>query len=207
MSDPSRRLTATHLLSIKATLEKWLAPNTLGRTDDLLKMLRTHHSASKNNIYIGNEPTTPGFDRVDFSLRQMPHASLRHPTQHNLSERSRVMQHAVRNVLEQQGFIVRSLEKKPGSGAALDFSCTHPQSDNLYYVLLRWASTASVKLYASRGMQLTDEWFTYRFSAWKYSSAFAPVKQAVGAASWPLGGRHVQGKPGDLVVSSGRLHV
>ena len=179
LSDPSRRLTATHLLSIKATLEKWLAPNTLGRTDDLLKMLRTHHSTSKNNIYIGNEPTTPGFDRVDFSLQQMPHASLRHPTQHNLSERSRAMQHAVRNTLEQQGFIVRSVEKKLGFGATLDFNCTHPQSDNLYYVLLRWASTASVKMYASRGMQLSDEWFTHRFSAWKYSSAFAPVKQAM----------------------------
>ena len=38
------RTPLTQLLSIKATLEKWLAPNTLGRTDDLLKMLRTHHS-------------------------------------------------------------------------------------------------------------------------------------------------------------------
>ena len=179
LSDRSRRLTATHLLHLKVTLEKWLAPNTLGRTDDLLKMLRAHHSGSRNNIYIGNEPTSPGFDRVDFTLQRMPEASLRHPTQHNLSERSRVMQHAVRNVLEQQGFIVRGLEKKPGSGAALDFSCTHPQSDNLYYVLLRWANSASVKLYASRAMQLTDEWFFYRFNTWKYASAFAPIKRAM----------------------------
>ena len=179
LSDRSRRLTATHLLHIKVTLEKWLAPATVGRTDDLLKMLRPHHSATRTSIYIGNEATTPGFDLVDFTLRQMPEASLRHPTQHNLSERSRVMQHAVRDVLEQQGFIVRSLEKKPGSGAALDFSCTHPQSGNLYYVLMRWANTASVKMYASRAMQLSDEWFIYRFNAWKYASVFAPIKLAM----------------------------
>lgn len=179
LSDRSRRLTATHLLHLKATLEKWLAPAAVGQTDDLLKLLRPHHSATSTSIYIGNEPKTPGFDRVDFTLRQTPQASLRHPTQHNLSERSRVMQHAVREVLEEQGFVVRSLEKKPGSGAALDFSCTHPQSSNLYYVLTRWANTASVKMYASRAMQLSDEWFTYRFSAWKYASAFAPIKQAM----------------------------
>lgn len=179
LSDRSRRLTATHLLHLKATLEKWLAPATVGQTDDLLKMLRPHHSTTTTSIYIGNEPTTPGFDRVDFTLRQMPEASLRHPTQYNLSERSRVMQHAVREVLEQQGFVIRSLEKKPGSGAAVDFSCTHPQSGNLYFVLMRWANTASVKMYAAHAMQLSDGWFSYRFNAWKYASAFAPIKQAM----------------------------
>ena len=179
LSDRSRRLTATHLLHLKATLEKWLAPNTVGHTDDLLKLLRPHHSASKTTIYIGYEPTTPGFDRVDFTLRQMPEASLHQPTQYNLSERSRVMQHAVREALVQQGFIVRGVEKKPGSGAALDFSCTHPQSGNLYYVLTRWAHTASIKMHASHAIQLSDEWFTYRFNTWKYASAFVPIKQAM----------------------------
>ncbi|MGF6098429.1 dermonecrotic toxin domain-containing protein [Pseudomonas sp. 18175] len=179
LSDRSRPLTATHLLHLKATLEKWLEPAAIGQTDDLLKLLRPHHSNATASIYIGHEPTTPGFDRVDFTLRQLPETSLRDPTQYNLSERSRVMQHAVRDILVQQGFVVRSLEKRAGSGAAVDFSCTHPQSDNLYYVLMRWARTAKVKLQAARGMQLSDEWFTYRIGAWKYASEFAPIKHAM----------------------------
>lgn len=179
LSDPSRRLTATHLLRLKATLERWGVPGTAGQTDDLLKLLRPLHSASSTSVYIGRESTTPGFDRLDFILRQPPPLDLRAPTQHNLLERSHMMQHAVRDILEQQGFSVLSVEKKAGSGATVDFSCTHPQSNNLYFVLTRWANTASFKLYAARAMQLTDEWFNYRAATASFATAFAPIKQAM----------------------------
>lgn len=179
LSDPARRLTATHLLRLRATLAQWLVPSALGQTDDLLKLLRPLDSATATSLYIGHEPTSPGFDRVDFTPRPLPHRSLRSPTQHNLIERSHVMQQAVREVLEQQGFVVRVVEKKPGAGAIVDFSCTHPQSDNLYYVLTRWANTASVKLYAAQGLQLTDEWFHQKIATPKLATSFVPIRQAM----------------------------
>lgn len=179
LSDPSRRLTATHLLRLKATLERWSTPNAIGQTDDLLRLLRPVHSASSTSVYIGRESTTPGFDRLDFILRQSPLPDLRAPNQRNLLERSHLMQRAVRDILEQQGFSVLNVEKKAGSGAIVDFSCTHPQSSNLYYVLMRWANTASFKFYAAHAMQLTDEWFNYRASTSAFAVTFAPIKQAM----------------------------
>ncbi len=179
LSDRSPRLTAKHLLDLRAILDNWLAPHAVGQTDDLLRLLRPLDSTTSTSLYIGHEPTTPGFERVDFSLRQVPDSSLREPSQRNLIERAHVMQRAVREILEQQGFIVRTVEKKTGFGAAVDFSCTHPQSDNLYFVLTRWSSGPSVKMYAAHGKQLTDPWFNHRFTSWKYATAFAPIKQAM----------------------------
>ncbi|NVZ53027.1 hypothetical protein HX792_21980 [Pseudomonas sp. B6002] len=179
LSDPSRRLTATHLLRLKATLERWRMPNADGQTDDLLRLLRPLHSTSSASIYIGRELTTPGFDRVDFILRQSPPLDLRAPTQHNLIQRSHLMQGAVRDILEQQGFSVQRVEKKPGSGATVDFSCAHPQSNNLYFVLTRWANTASFKFYGAHAMQLSDEWFNHRAATSNFAASFAPIKQAM----------------------------
>lgn len=179
LSDPSPQLTATHLLNLRATLDQWLAPNALGQTDDLLRLLRPLDSNTRTSLFIGTEPSTPGFDRVDFTLRQRPHMSLREPGQQNLFDRSAVLQNAVRRVLEEQGFSLRTLEKRAGSGGAVDFYCTHPQSTNLYYVMTRWAHTASIKLDAAHALQLTDEWFVHKSLASKQAARFAPVKRAL----------------------------
>lgn len=179
LSDPHPRLTATHLLDLKATLDKWLAPNAVGQTDDMLKLLRPLDSTTRTTVYLGDAASTPGFERADFRLRQPLHRSLQLPTQTNLIERSQIMQKAVREVLEQQGFIVRALDKKPGAKATLDYSCTHPHSSNRYYVLTRWANTSSVKLHAAHAMQLTDEWFNRRSVLAHYAKAFEPLKKAM----------------------------
>ncbi|WLH88774.1 hypothetical protein PSH87_19415 [Pseudomonas sp. FP453] len=179
LSDPHPRLTATHLLDLKAALDKWLAPNAVGQTDDMLKLLRPLDSTTRTTVYLGDAASTPGFERADFRLRQPLHRSLQLPTQTNLIERSQIMQKAVREVLEQQGFIVRALDKKPGAKATLDYSCTHPHSSNRYYVLTRWANTSSVKLHAAHAMQLTDEWFNRRSVLAHYAKAFEPLKKAM----------------------------
>ena len=179
LSDPHPRLTATHLLDLRATLDKWLTPNAVGQTDDLFRLLRPLDSNTRTTLYLGDVNSTPGFERMDFNVRQPLHRSLQMPTQTNLIERSQIMQKAVREVLEQQGFIVRALDKKPGAKATLDYSCTHPYSNNRYYVLTRWANTSSVKLHAAHAMQLTDEWFKRRSVLAHYAKAFAPLKKAM----------------------------
>ncbi|MGY2403072.1 dermonecrotic toxin domain-containing protein [Pseudomonas sp. SDO5271_S396] len=179
LSDRSPSLTASHLLSLRATLDRWLAPGALGQTDDLLKLLRPLESAGSTRIYIGSEPITPGFQRMDFTVVPRPGNALFEPTQHNQLERARVMQNAVRAVLEAQGFVVRSVEKKAGAGAVVDFCCTHPQTDNLYYVLTRWSHTPSIKLNAAHAMQMTDAWFIEKSTSFKLSAVYAPIKQAL----------------------------
>ncbi|TFY88902.1 hypothetical protein DYL59_13450 [Pseudomonas kairouanensis] len=179
LSDPSHSLTATHLLRLRVTLDRWLLPNAVGRTDDLLRLLRPHHSTTRSSIFIGSERTTPAFERVDFTVHEMPHMSLRLVGRTNLNERSLAMQKEVRRVLEQQGFVVHDLYKTPGAAAWLDFSCTHPQSDNHYYVLTRWANSASIKLHSVNLMQMTDEWFELKLAKRGYDSAYIPIKRAM----------------------------
>ncbi|MGB3124523.1 MAG: DUF6543 domain-containing protein [Pseudomonas sp.] len=179
LSDPSKSLTATHLLRLRATLDKWLAPAAIGQTDDLLKLLRPLRSPTRTRLYIGNETTTPGFDRVDFTVSRIPAAEWRSAGQGTHAERSVWMQREVREQLERQGFIVQAVGKGPGAGASLDFSCTHPHSQNLYYVLTRWIKDPLIVFAAGRVMQLSDEWFRLKLAKNSYDGTFAPIKQAM----------------------------
>ena len=180
LSDSSRStLTATQWFDLRATLDKWLAPSAVGQTDDLLRLLRPIESSTRTSIFIGDEGLTPGFDRLDFHLPQAPEASLQVATQHNLSERRHLAQGQVRGHLEQMGFSLHRVEKRPGALLASDFYCTHPQSDTVYFVMTRWSSGSSLDLKARVGIQMTDEWFRQRFFTTPIAAAHAPIAAAM----------------------------
>lgn len=187
LADPNRFVTASHLLGIRATLDKWLNPQALGQTDDLLRMLRPL-SLRSSSVYIGYDAFTPGFghlkltsglNRLDFIAPHALEASLRTPNRHNMTARAHAVHVAVRQVLEQQGFILKPLEKRPGAHFLVDFFCAHPDSDNRYFVLTRWTSDTRVKLNVTQDVQMTDEWIIRRSTMGEYADDFQPIKKAL----------------------------
>ncbi|NWC95128.1 MULTISPECIES: dermonecrotic toxin domain-containing protein [unclassified Pseudomonas] len=160
LGDAGRSMTATRLLNIRATLDDWLppAPAAAGQTDDLLRMLRPVPRGGRISINISHDGQAPGLQRVDFQLPVPLDPSLLNNTSRSLSHaRPMAAQTAVRQVLERQGFRVQPLHK--GSSARLvNFVCTHAKSNNLYYVLTRWAESPSVSMGSGGMMQLSDAW-------------------------------------------------
>lgn len=179
LADTPRPLTATRLLNLRATLDKWLTPQALGQTDDLLRLLRPIDSQAHLSVWIGLEGITPGFSRVDFFPPEVLSPLLRHATRLNLIGRYTASQRAVRIILEQQGFDVRVIVGQPGSGESVHFVCTHPASNNLYYVMNRWANDTTMNLDSRQAVQLTDDWFRHRFTVKRFAVDYAPVKKAM----------------------------
>ncbi|MGY2274382.1 MULTISPECIES: dermonecrotic toxin domain-containing protein [Pseudomonas] len=177
LSDPSTPLTATHLLRLKATLDTWLEPNALGHTDDLMRLLRRHDSNSRTRIYIGSEVFNPGFDRVDFTPNTAPNPEFRAAPSALRTPRTIYMQGEVQSLLIQQGFDVLPVTKAQGAALTRDFLCTHPSSDNLYYVVTRWADASSLKFEMSPPQYLSDAWFRRRRD-WPQDTVMTPIINA-----------------------------
>jgi hypothetical protein len=159
LADNSPSVTATHLLTVKATLDQWTDPKTLGRTDDLLRMLRPVQLSSRASFTLGLDGLAPGFTRVDFTPPFVLDASLGLASRSNKRPRLAANQAAVRRVLEQQGFVVRPIGKQPGGIEFADFFCTHPNSGNGYYIYTRWVSGTNVNLSSKPFIRLSDSWF------------------------------------------------
>lgn len=195
LADPGRSVTATHLLNIRATLDEWLRPGAVGQTDDLLRLLRPNNSFRRASLFMGFDGEAPGFTRLDFIPPFALPNSLRARGRGSMPGRGRAMQAAIRHILEQQGFVLRAIEKQPSPQTALDFLCSHPKSDNLYYILTRWAHEPSINLNSKTAIQLTDQWFERRTtsnSVW--SPHFAEIRAAlrekrlvrlIGGIHWP----------------------
>lgn len=179
LTDPHPAVTATHLLGLRVVLDKWLAPHSLGHTDDLLNMLRPLESRTKVSVYIGYDGMSPGYSRLDFVPPHPLDTALRTPSTRNYTARAQVNTRAVQTLLEQQGFVVQRIEKKPGSQHSVDLCCTHPHSNNLYYVMTRWVQKSNINLHANRSVQLTDEWFVRRGETRSYAADFLPLKKAL----------------------------
>ncbi|NWE42573.1 hypothetical protein HX875_24080 [Pseudomonas yamanorum] len=160
LADSGRSMTATRILNIRATLDDWLppAPALAGQTDDLLRMLRPVSRRRQVSVNIGLAGQAPGLERVDFQPPTALDPRLFAHTARALDNaRPLAAQAAVRSVLERQGFVLQTLRK--GSPATLvNFVCTHPKSNNLYYVLTRWTETPSIALGSGRLVQLSDAW-------------------------------------------------
>lgn len=177
LSDPSTQLTATHLLWLRAVLDTWLEPNALGHTDDLMTLLRRHDSNSRTRIYIGSEVFTPGFDRVDFTPNVAPNPDFRAAPSALRTPRTIYMQGEVQRLLIQQGFDVLPVTKTQGAALTRDFLCTHPRSHNVYYVVTRWADTASLKFDLVPPQYLSDAWFRRRLD-WPQETVMTPIMNA-----------------------------
>ncbi|SDN65548.1 dermonecrotic toxin domain-containing protein [Pseudomonas azotoformans] len=179
LADAGREVTASHLLTIRATLDDWLAPGAVGHTDDLLKMLRPTYSRRRLAFYIGYEGRSPGFTRMDFTLPAPLDPSWRVSTRENASARAQVVQAVIAQMLEQQGFVIRSIEKRMGGQYSVDYFCTHPKSNARYYVLTRWVKDSTVNLRSATSVQLTDEWFRRRSVARTYSEHMPEISRAL----------------------------
>lgn len=191
LSGPEGAATATHLLNIRSTLDKWLPPLPAlpGQTDDLLRMLRPLERR-RHHLFISYQGVTPGFTRVDFK----PHGldpSLWVVTSHAASMRSPAMIAAVEYVLLQQGFTIHQLGVVRHGARSFEFAATHAGSNSLYYVSLHWVEKGSVSL----GQRLTDGWFNKTISNNAINPRFAPVRSAwgegrlvriVAGIQWPI---------------------
>ncbi|WP_146012683.1 MULTISPECIES: dermonecrotic toxin domain-containing protein [unclassified Pseudomonas] len=179
LADAGREVTASHLLTLRATLDQWLAPGAVGRTDDLLKLLSATYSRRRLSFYIGYEGRSPGFTRLDYNLPVPLDPSLRTTTRENASLRAQLVQTAVAQVLEQQGFVTHAIEKRMGGQYSVDYFCTHPRSTAKYYVLTRWVKDSTVNLRSASSVQLTDDWFRRRSVARTYSEHIPEINQAL----------------------------
>lgn len=181
VADHSRFMTATRLLNIRAVLDDWLPPppRALGQTDDLFRLLRPVVRTGNAGTHIGRDGLSPGFERVDFRLPVALPAQLRIKGAPS-SERAVVVQNAVRQVLEGQGFLLTAVRKGNWAQSA-NFIGTHPNSSNLYYFFTRWCNDQRVSLGIDGRVALTDAWFKSKFAlkdaiqrAW-----YEPVNQAM----------------------------
>ncbi|WP_348750944.1 dermonecrotic toxin domain-containing protein [Pseudomonas rhodesiae] len=155
LADTGRTASATHLLNVRATLDGWIAAG--GQTDDLFKLLRPAEPSGKHAFFIGFEGKAPGFSRVDFQPPTAPVPSLKAPVLKSLGalqkkqakdalylERGQAQQAAIKQLLEAQGFELRSLTKTHGGREHFVWVCTHGSSDNVYYVSTQWLESGSV---------------------------------------------------------------
>jgi len=193
LSGPEGSATATHLLNIRTTLDKWLPPLPArpGQTDDLLRMLRPVERGT-GNFFIGYQGASPGFTRVDFQMRGLD-PSLWIVKSRISPERRTVMMTAVEGGLLQRGFTVHQLDvKRPGSPSC-ELAATHPGSNSLYYVSVHWVEGGSIHLQK----RLTDEWLNITIRRNSKNPAFLPVKTAmeegrlvriVAGIQWPTTG-------------------
>ncbi|MGZ9705593.1 dermonecrotic toxin domain-containing protein [Pseudomonas sp. GNP013] len=180
LSDPDSAATASHLLNIRATLDRWLpaAPARPGQTDDLLRMLRPT-KRSGVNVNIGFEGMSPGFIRVDFTPPFSLNPRLKFVATAVGDERFIAQHAAVRAVLEAQGFSVLDLSvRRQGATAGLgnlESIATHIDSDKLYYLTYRWIGTGQLSV----GKKLTDAWINVAIKQHDASLLMAAVDNAM----------------------------
>ncbi|MDQ0702744.1 hypothetical protein QF043_001536 [Pseudomonas sp. W3I7] len=180
LADTGPTVTATHLLNIRATLDRWLAPQTPNRMPDLLSMLRPAGEPGANIINIGVDGTAPGGTRLDFTPPVSLGQSLLRRSRGNGVLRSQAVQTAVRQILEHYGFNVRGIPRRHGGASMSDFYCTHPHSNSVYFVLNNWVENRNVNLRSRVAPQLSDAWFHDRIrSQSPYSAEFAAIEQAM----------------------------
>ncbi|PRA31385.1 dermonecrotic toxin domain-containing protein [Pseudomonas poae] len=196
LSDPQRSVTASHLLNVKATLDDWLTPSPLqpGQTDDLLRMLRPQHKTSATRLFIGYEGKAPGFARVDFTPPYPLNPELKTGGGVRVVQRKDAQRAAIRNILEGQGFEVRELVITRSRHTDVELVCTHPRSDNLYYMATQWLEKPSIVM----GEKFSERWFRQGNKSNVSPTLLADVEEArrekrlvpmVGGIQWQKQGR------------------
>ena len=180
LADTGTTVTASHLLNIRATLDRWTAAATPDRMPDLLRMLRPAGEPGDVRINIGVDGGSPGGMRVDFSLPFSLNPLLEQRGPGHGALRARSASAAVRHILERHGFTVRGIPRRIGGDSTTDFYCTHPHSNSVYFVLNNWVESRSVPLSSRLAPELCDAWFRRRLrAASPYSREFSAIEQAM----------------------------
>lgn len=180
LADTGTTVTASHLLNIRATLDRWTAAATPDRMPDLLRMLRPAGEPGDVRINIGVDGQSPGGMRLDFSLPFSINPLLEQRGPGHGALRAQSASAAVRHILERHGFTVRGIPRRNGGSSTTDFYCTHPHSNSVYFVLNNWVESRSVPLNSRLAPELCDAWFRRRLrAASPYSREFAAIEQAM----------------------------
>ncbi|MGY1881723.1 dermonecrotic toxin domain-containing protein [Pseudomonas reactans] len=179
LANSSRYPTATHLLTIRATLDNWLTRTLkgVGQTDDLLKMLTSLHRKGRA-LYIGYDGTTEGFTRVDFKAPKLDRSLRSNIGNAAVTDvRDTVQRAAVREVLEGQGFIVHEVPMTRGKTFTYELIAVHPESpsNKMYYVALHWFDRPSFAI----DTRLVDSWVNVAIERNLQKPLFTGVKRAM----------------------------
>ncbi|MFC6298316.1 dermonecrotic toxin domain-containing protein [Pseudomonas spelaei] len=177
LADPERSVTASHLLNIRATLDRWLSVSGLpAQTDELFQLLRpTPLPRVRRSIFIGYEALAAGLERLDFTYDASAASLLR--TQSFLA-RTHAVHQAMRNVLEAHGFVIQRIRHME-SRIFSSMICTHPSSNKVYFIVERWLDRASVATRSQAKPLLSDAWLdSYWSRSYEKRRFFTVVQQA-----------------------------
>ncbi|QLG92150.1 hypothetical protein HZF02_09330 [Pseudomonas yamanorum] len=177
LADPERSVTASHLLNIRATLDRWLSVSGLpAQTDELFQLLRpTSLPGTRRSIYIGYEALAAGLERLDFTYDASAASLLRTQSFH---ARTHAVHQAMRNVLEAHGFVIQRIRHRE-SRIFGNMICTHPSSNKVYFIVERWLDRASVATKNQAKPLLSDAWLnSYWYRSYEKRQFFTVVQQA-----------------------------
>jgi len=150
--------------------------------DVLLRELDAR-SLGRTHFRIGRATDTRGFSRLDFDPPQAVDPRLfdiRGPAR--IAELAAKSENAVITVLRRHGFVMTEIPKSQ-SFNTVNLFCTHPGSEHLYYIMLKWTDKPSVPMTRYQGgpRQLTDGWFNRHFALRPLGqrALLKPVKEAM----------------------------
>ena len=173
-------VTASRMVALRRTQEAWV---TRGVDMHVLFSELDARPIHWRNFPIDEPRSTTGFSRLEFDAPQVVD-----PRIFDVSGPSRIAdlalntEQAVMPILRRHGFVLTEVPKSR-SFNTVNLICTHPGSDQLYYIMLKWTKRWSVPLPRSRGapQQLTDEWLrrTVDLRSMSQHRLLQPVKEAM----------------------------
>ncbi|WP_332846125.1 dermonecrotic toxin domain-containing protein [Pseudomonas lactucae] len=169
LADTGTSVTSTRLLNIRAALNRWVPPalGQMAPTDDLLTMLRPVRPRKKAVLYVGLDGEVGGYERADFGLSGAPEARLRGPSRGDvaiMNDRITVSTNAVTRVLQSLGFTVTMESFSSSIRRLVYLVCTHPASNNLYFIWIKWLDGTSLPMKTGRERLMSRAWFTDKHS-------------------------------------------
>ncbi|NWA04952.1 dermonecrotic toxin domain-containing protein [Pseudomonas gingeri] len=176
----NRSVTAGRMVALKRTQEAWSSRGV--HMDVLLRELDAQ-PLTRARFTIGRANATTGFSRLDFDTPQAVDPRLFDTRgQARISDLAVNSESAVTTVLRRHGFIVSEIPKSQ-SFNTVNLFCTHPGSDHLYYIMLKWTDKRVVHMTRYKGgpRQLTDDWFNRHFDLRPLGqrAVLKPVKEAL----------------------------
>ncbi|MBV6754103.1 hypothetical protein KV580_27685 [Pseudomonas chlororaphis] len=172
--------TATRMVALKRTQEAWSSRGV--RMDVLLRELDAR-PLGQTYLRIGGAADTAGFSRLDFDPPQAVNPRLFDARgAARIAELASNSENAVIDILHRHGFVVTEVPKSQ-SFNTVNLFCTHPNSEHLYYIMLKWTDKRSIPMTRYQGgpRQLTDGWFNRHFDLRPLGqrALLKPVKEAM----------------------------
>jgi len=196
-------VTATRMVALKRTQETW---SSRGMNMDVLLRELDGQPLGRTHFRLGRASAMTGFSRLDFDPPQAVDPRLFNARgAARISELAANSETAVITILRRHGFVVTEIPKSQSFNTVNLFG-THPASDHLYYIMLKWTDKPSVPMTRYQGgpRQLTDGWFNRHFDLRPLGqrTLLKPVKEAMneGRLVKLIGGLQRSGDTGLVTV-------